>query len=74
MSFNSDTSKQTQEVIFSIKANTQPAFTCSKLTIETVEQDVKYVRRHWRHSGVFIVDFEHISYLVLVFLFLPLNM
>ena len=44
MSFNSDTSKQTQEVIFSIKANTQPAFTCSKLTIETVEQDVKYVQ------------------------------
>ena len=24
---------------------TQPAFTCSKLTIETLEQDVKYVQR-----------------------------
>ena len=25
-------------------------------------------RRHWRCSGVFIVNFEHISYLALVFL------
>ena len=29
-------------------------------------------RRHWRHSGVFIVDFEPIS-LFPVFLFLTLN-
>ena len=41
---------------------------CSKLTIKTPE------RRHWRRSGVFIVDFEHISHLVLVFLRLSLNM
>ena len=34
---------------------------CSKLTIKTPE------RRHWRCCGVFIVDFEHISHLVLVF-------
>ena len=27
---------------------------CPKLTIETPE------RRHWRRSGVFIVNFEHI--------------
>ena len=40
---------------------------CSKLTIETAE------RRHWRHSGVSIVNFEHISHLVLVFLLLTLN-
>ena len=26
------------------KKNTQPAFTCSKLTIETLEQGVKYVQ------------------------------
>ena len=32
----------------------------SKLTIKTPEQ------RQWRHSDVFIVKFEHISYLVLV--------
>ena len=27
-----------------VKALTQPAFTCSKLTIETLEQVVKYVQ------------------------------
>ena len=41
---------------------------CSKLIIKTPE------RRHWRRSGVFIVNFEHISHLVLVFLLLTLNM
>ena len=41
---------------------------CSKLTIKTPEQ------YHWRRSGVFTVNFEHISYLVLVFLLLTLNM
>ena len=30
--------------------------------------------RHWRRSGVFIVNFEHISHLFLVFLLLTLNM
>ena len=30
--------------------------------------------RYWRRSGVFIVSFEHISHLVLVFLLLTLNM
>ena len=40
---------------------------CSKLTIKTPE------RRHWRRSGVFIDNFEHISHFVLVFLFLTLN-
>ena len=34
---------------------------CSKLTIKTPEQ------RQWRRSGVFIVNFEHISHHVLVF-------
>ena len=40
---------------------------CSKLTIITPE------RRYWRHSGVFIVSFEHTSYLVIVFLLLTLS-
>ena len=40
---------------------------CSNLTKNTLEQ------RQWRRSGVFIVKFEHISYLVLVFLLLTLN-
>ena len=37
---------------------------CSKLTIKTPE------RRQWCRSGVVIVNFEHISNLVLVFLLL----
>ena len=60
----------------------KPAFTCSKannknnrtrcenmlkLTIKTSE------RRQWR-SGVFIVNFEHIPHLALLFLLLTLNM
>ena len=28
----------------------------------------------WSHSGVFVVNFEHISHLILVFLLLNLNM
>ena len=43
---------------------TQPAFTSSKLTIEAPG----------RRSGVFIINLEHISDLVLVFLLLTLNM
>ena len=40
----------------------------SKLTIKIPE------RRQWRRSGIFIVYFEHISHLILVFLLLSLNM
>ena len=40
---------------------------CSKLTINTPE------RRHWRHSGVFVVNFEHVLHLFLVFLLFTLN-
>ena len=29
---------------------------------------------HWRRSAIFIVNFEHISHLLLVFLLLNLNM
>ena len=55
------------------KVSSQLAFTCSKLTIETVEQGVKYAHS-LRRSGDFIVNFEHILHLVLVFLLLILNM
>ena len=41
---------------------------CSKLIIKAPG------RRHWRRFGVFIVNFEHISHFVLVFLLLTLNM
>ena len=40
---------------------------CPKLTIKTPQ------RRQWRRSGDFIVNFEHISHLVLVFLLLTLS-
>ena len=40
---------------------------CSKLTIKTPE------RLHWGRSGVFIVNFEHISHLFQVFLLLILD-
>ena len=46
--------------------------TCSKLTIETQQQGVKYVHVK-RRSGVFIVNFEHISHLVLMFLFVTMS-
>ena len=60
---------------------TKPTITCSKLTIETLKQGVKYVqliiktpeRRHWSRFGVFIVNFEYILYFVIVFLLLTLN-
>ena len=64
-----------QILLFKISQNThlitQPAITCSKLTIETLEQSAKYVQ--WCRSDVFIVNFEHISHLVLVFLLLTLS-
>ena len=50
-----------------------PTFTCSKSTIETVEKGIKHVQSHRRRSGNFIVNFEHISHLYLVFLLLSLN-
>ena len=40
---------------------------CSNVTIKTPE------RRHWHCSGVFIVNFEHISHFVLEFLLLTLS-
>ena len=41
---------------------------CTKLTIKPSE------RCQWCRSGVFVVNFEQISHLALVFLLLPLNM
>ena len=50
---------------------TQSGFTCSKLTIETLEQGMKDVQIG--RSGVFAVNFEHISHFVLVFLLFTLS-
>ena len=48
---------------------TQPSFNYLKLTVETLEQGVKY----WRRSGVFVVNPKLILHLVLVCLLLTLN-
>ena len=53
--------------VFRWKPCSQPEITCSKLAIKTPE------RRQWRRSRVFIVNFKHISNLVLVFLLLTLS-
>ena len=45
--------KQNWKGLFCVIERTQPAITCSKLTIETLEQGVKYVHL------VAIVNFEH---------------
>ena len=52
--------------IYLLKVNNRNTRTrceiCSKSAIKTPK------RRHWRRSGVFIVNFEHISHLALVFI------
>ena len=57
--------------IYHLKVNNRNTITrceiCSKLTIKIPE------RRQWRRSGIFIVNFEHISHPVLVLLLLILN-
>ena len=45
----------------------QPTIKCSKLLTEILEQGVK------RRSGIFIVNFEHVSHLVVVFLLSSLS-
>ena len=55
----------------------QPAFTCSKLTLETLEQSVKIIKvnnKDTRTTPMAIVSFQHILHLVLVFPLLTLNM
>ena len=60
------------DIIYLLKVNDKNTTTrceiSSKLTIKRPE------RLQWRRSDVFIVNFEHISHLVLVFLLLTLNM
>ena len=55
-------------MVYLLKVNNKNTETrcklCSKLTIRTPE------RHNWCHSGVFIVNFKHISHIVLVFQFL----
>ena len=58
--------------IYLLKVNNRNTRTsceiCSKLTIKTPE------RSHWCRSNVFIVNFEYISQVVIVFLLVTLKM
>ena len=54
--------------VFEPNVSTQPAITLAKLTIETLEQSVKYVQSQRYRSGVFTINFEHILHFLLVFL------
>ena len=57
-----------------ISIPTHPAITFSKLTIKALEKDVKYVNKvNNKANDVFIINFEHISHLVQVFLLLTLS-
>ena len=60
---------------------TQLTFICSNSRVETLQKGVKYVQVNKKitkttsmtSSGVFIINFEHISHLFLVFLLLTFN-
>ena len=54
--------------LFKVKnGNKKKCERCSKLTIKTP------IRRQWRRSGVFIVNFKHISHLFLLFVLFTLS-
>ena len=55
---------------WSVSHFTQLTFTCSKSTIETLE---KVNKNNRLRSGIFIVNFDYISPIFLLFLFLTLN-
>ena len=67
--YHIETSKPACIVLFEVKkGNTRTMCeVCSKLTIKTPEQ------RQLRCSGVFVVNFEEISHIVLVFPWLTLS-
>ena len=65
-----------------IQYSTWPVFTCSKSTIANTKTMyeisskltiITTQRCHWRRSGVFIVNFELISHIILTFPLLTLN-
>ena len=57
--------------IYLLKVNNRNTRTRCEISSELTKKTPE--RRHWRRSGAFIVNFEHISHLVLVFLLLTLN-
>ena len=67
------------ENVFATTSLTHPCsiYYCTTFTSEYIRiKGITWVQNvcHWRRSGVFIVNFEHISHLVKVFLLLTLNM
>ena len=62
--------------ILGFKTQTEQTLVCINSTIETLEKGCSKLainaseRRHWLHSGVFIVKVEYISKLFLLFLLL----
>ena len=62
---------------FNYRENRKMCEICSKLTIKNIEQRarncIKSNTLPWHCSGVFIVNFEQISHVSLVFLLLTLN-
>ena len=48
-------------------------FETKRITYDELLIKKWYDCRHWRRPGVFIVNFEHISYIFLVFLLLTLG-
>ena len=66
------------EQVFCTVDKIKSVFTRSRSTMETPEQFVKSVpslqqRHHWRRSGVFIINFEKILHIALVFSLWTLN-
>ena len=59
--------------IYLVKVNNRNTRTRCKICLKLIK--IPQRRQTKRHrSGIFIMNFEHISHLVLVFLFLTLNM
>ena len=58
--------------IYLLKVNERNIITRYEICLKflTIKKPEQY---NWRHSGVFIVNFQHISHLVLVLLLLKLN-
>ena len=66
-----DFENETQPTFTRPKVNRNTKTRCeiySKLTVKTPD------RRHWHASGVIIVNFKHISHLLLTFLLFTVNM
>ena len=56
---------ETRENMFKVKTYSRENMFKRWNMFKVINKNTK-TTRHWRHSGVFIVKFEHISYLFLV--------